>query len=123
MSKRAVLCTSAFRASSEEKFSDPELERLVDRIEAEPGDGDEIEGLEGLRLFPWPSQSSGELIWHQIVYLYVQQYEFVYLLDVLDCQEEALPTYQDKLDAIEKLGRIAELAVRISDTVIRMFGS
>jgi hypothetical protein len=55
--------------------------------------------------------------------LYIERYQFVYLLDVLDCEEEALPTHQDRLDAIEKLGRIAELAVRISEMVIRMFGS
>jgi hypothetical protein len=123
MSARTVLATTTFKVSSEEKFSDPELERLVDRIESEPCDGEEIEGLEGLRLLPWPSRSSGELVWHQVAYLYIQPYEFVYLLDVLNCEQEALPTHQDKLDAIEQLRRIAELAVRISEIVIRMFGS
>ncbi|MGH6900029.1 MAG: hypothetical protein ACREJ5_26340 [Geminicoccaceae bacterium] len=123
MSTRTVLATTGFKVSSEERFSVPELERPVDRIEAAPCDGEEIEGLEDLRLLPWPSRSSGELVWHQIAYLYIERYELVYLLDVLDCQERALPTHQDKLDAIEKLGRIAELAVRISEIVIRLFGS
>jgi hypothetical protein len=123
MSSRAVFATSAFKISSDQRFSDTELERLIARIEAEPCDGDEIEGLEGLRLLPWPSRSAGELVWHQVAYLYVQPYEFVYLLDVLDCQEVLLPTHRDKLDAIERLGRITELAVRISEIVIRMCGS
>ena len=104
MSKRTVLSTTAFKSSAEERFSNPELERLVDRIEADPCDGEEAEGLEGLRILPWPSRSSGELVWHQVAYLYLEQYEFVYLLDMLDCQEQALPTNQDKLDAIEKVG-------------------
>lgn len=123
MSARSVLATSAFKISSEQRFSDSELERLIDSIEAEPCDGDEIEGLEGLRLLPWPSRSSGELVWHQVAYLYLEQYEFVYLLDVLDCQEQPLPTHQDKLDAIEKVGRITELAARIVEILIRTFGS
>ena len=123
MSARTILATSAFKISSEQRFSDTELERLIDRIEAEPWDGDEVEGLEGLWLLPWPSRSSGQLVWHQVAYLYLEQYDFVYLLDVLDCEEQALPTQQDKLDAIERVGRITELAVRISEIVIRMLGS
>jgi hypothetical protein len=71
----------------------------------------------------WPSRSSGELIWHQVAYLNVKRYEFMYLLDVLDCEECALPTHQDKLDAIEKVGRITELAARIVEILIRTFGS
>jgi hypothetical protein len=123
MSKRALLCTTSFKTSSERRFSDREIERLVDRIETDPCEGEEVPGLEGLRLLLWPSRSSGELVWHRVAYLYIERYQFVYLLDVLDCEEEALPTHQDRLDAIEKLGRIAELAVRISEMVIRMFGS
>jgi hypothetical protein len=123
MSNRTVCSTTSFRSSCEERFSDSELERLIDSIEAQPCDGEELEGLEGLRLLPWPSRSSGKLVWHQVAYLYIQPYEFVYLLDVLDCHEELLPTHQDKLDAIEKLGRIAERAVRIWEIFIRMSGS
>jgi hypothetical protein len=123
MSARTVLATSAFRASSKQRFSASELERLIDTVQAEPCDGDEIEDLEGLRLLPWPSRSSGELVWHQVAYLYLEQYELVYLLDVLDHKEQALPTHQDKLDAIEKVGRITELAARIVEILIRTFGS
>jgi hypothetical protein len=107
----------------EERFSSSEVERLIDRIEAEPWDGDEIEGLEGLRLLPWPSRSTGELVWHQVAYLYLEQYELVYLLDVLDWNEEAVPTRRDKLEAIEKIGRITELAARIVEILMRMLGS
>jgi hypothetical protein len=55
--------------------------------------------------------------------LYLEQYELVYLFDVLDYKEAALPTHQDKLDAIEKVGRITELAARIVEILIRTFGS
>ena len=123
MPNRTVCSTTSFRSSCERRFSERELARLIDSIEAEPCDGEEIEGLEGLRLLRWPSQSSGELVWHQVAYLYIESYEFVYLLEVLDCEEQALPTHQDKLDAIEKLGRIAELATRILEIFIRMSGS
>jgi hypothetical protein len=123
MSKRTVCSTTSFRISCNKRFSGPELERLIDRIEADPWDGDELEGLEGLRFLPWPSRSSGKLVWHQAIYLHLEQYDFVYLLDVLDCHERALPTHQDKLDAIERVGRITELAARIIEIVIRTFGS
>jgi hypothetical protein len=123
MSKRTVCSTTSFKAACEERFSSIEIERLIDQIEAEPWDGDELEGLEGLRLLPWPSGTSGQLVWHQVAYLYLEQYDFVYLLDVLDRHEQALPTHQDKLDAIERVGRITELAARIVEILIRTFGS
>jgi hypothetical protein len=122
MSARTVLATSAFKTASEQRLNKTEREQLVARIEAEPCDGEEVEGLEGLWILPWLSRSSGNLVWHQVAYLYIERYEFVYLLDMLDCEEPALPTHQDKLDAIEKLGRIAELGMRICEILIRMLG-
>jgi hypothetical protein len=121
MARRTLLATTAFAISSRERFSWRELERLVELIEGEPSEGEELRGLEGLRLLLWPSRSSGELVWHQVAYLYLEQYGFVYLLDVLDCEESALPTNQDKLDTIEGIGRIAELVVRVTEIVIRTF--
>lgn len=122
MGKR-VLTTSGFQKSAGQRFNQEELETLLAWVQSNPGDGEELHGLEGVRSLLWPSSSSGASVWHRIVYLHLEQYQLIYLLEVLDADEEAFPTASDRLDAIETLGRISELALRIAEILIRLTGS
>lgn len=126
---RRTLCEKPFWTDLQETLSASEVSRLFDHLGCYPKDGDRvIDGIDGLLVLRWPTGRGAEESFVEIVYVYLEQLDLLYMLRVLKPGEKISISVDESGSVVATWNQIANLTrllelVRHVVELIDRFGS